>query len=197
MPAFGSPEVFEGNIEHSTKATMLKTLEGNQRQGQAAIDARFPPDQRSNVKVHAVLSYILRKGYFQAVGFVESILPFHRMLTGAQIDSGTAWDRVLGYTKAVFDRVHEVRTTSLDRTQGGMIYGMLLATQLLEGYALLGWIRHPDVSSSLVISALKRDGNQSASVAKKLEEGLKQVKVHQQAIEKLQAKLKTNNEPRA
>ena len=147
--------------------------------------------------MHAVLSHIMRKGYYQAVGFMESILPFYRMLTGAQIDSGTAWDRVLGYTKAVFDRVHVVRTTSMDRTQGGMIYGMLLATQALEGYALLGWIRHPDVSSSLVISALKRDGSQSAAVAKKLEEGLKLVKANQSAIEKLQAKIRTNNEPRA
>ena len=128
---------------------------------------------------------------------MESILPFNRMLTGAQIEGATAWDRVLGYTKAVFSRIHEVRTVSMDRTQGAMIYGMLLATQLLEGYALLGWIRHPDVSSSLVISALKKDAGQAAAMAKKLDEGLKAVKANQSAIEKLQAKIGTNNEPRA
>ena len=197
MPAFGSAEVFEGSIENSTKSTLLKTLENNQRQGQAAIDARFPPDQRQHTKVHAVLSHIMRKGYYQAVGFVESILPFHRMLTGAQIEGATAWDRVLGYTKAVFSRIHEVRTVSMDRTQGAMIYGMLLASQLLEGYALLGWIRHRDVSSSLVISALKKDAGQAAAMAKKLDEGLKLVKANQAAIEKLQTKVRTNNEPRA
>ena len=197
MPAFTSADVFEGNIEHSTKATMLKTLENNQRQGQAAIDARFPPDQLHHTKIHAVLSHIMRKGYYQAVGFVESILPFYRMLTGAQIDGTTAWERVLGYTKAVFTRIHEVRTQSMDRTQGAMIYGMLLSTQLLEGYALLGWIRHPDVSSSLVISALKKDAGQAANMAKKLEDGLKIVKANQGAIEKLQSRLRTNNEPRA
>ena len=139
----------------------------------------------------------MRKGYYQAVGFIESILPFYRMLTGAQIDGATAWDRVLGYTKAVFVRIHEVRTQSMDRTQGAMIYGQLLATQLLEGYALLGWIRHPDVSSSLVISALKKDAGQTATMAKKLDDGLKIMKANQAAIEKLQNKMRTNNEPRA
>lgn len=119
------------------------------------------------------------------------------MLTGAQIGGSTAWDRVLGYTKAVFSRIHEVRTQSMDRTQGAMIYGMLLATQLLEGYALLGWIRHPDVSSSLVISALKKDAGHTADMAKKLEDGLKIVQANKVAIEKLQSKVRTNNEPRA
>ena len=197
MPAWGSQEIFQGDIEHSTKGQMLKTLESNQRQGQAAIDARFPPERQANAKVHAVLSFILRKGYYQAVGFLESVLPFNRMMTGAQISTDTAWDRVLGYTKAVVERIHEVRTVTMDRTQGGMIYGMLLACQLLEGYALLGWIRHPDVSSSLVISVLKKDGSQSAQVSKKLEEGLKQVKANEKAIDTMMKdwkKFKANND---
>ena len=138
----------------------------------------------------------MREGYYQAVGFVESILFFYRMLTGAQIEGATAWDRVLGYTKAVFSRIHEMRTVSMDRTQGAMVYGMLLSTQLLEGYALLGWIRHPDVSSSLVIAALKKDAGHTATMAKKLEDGLKMMKANQAAIEKLQNKVKTNNESR-
>ena len=133
QPPFASAEVFEGDIENSTKAAMLAALETNQRQGQAAIDTRFPPDQSHHVKVHAVLSFIIRKGYYQAVGFLQSVLPFNRMMTGAQIDMETAWDRVLGYTKAVFARIHEVRTVSMDRTQGGMIYGMLLSSQMLRG----------------------------------------------------------------
>ena len=119
------------------------------------------------------------------MGFVESVLPFNRMMTGAQIAVDTAWDRVLGYAKAVFARIHEVRTVSMDRTQGGMIYGMLLSCQLLEGYALLGWIRHPDVSSSLVISALKKDGTQAGQTAKKLDEGLKQVKANQAGLDNM------------
>ena len=40
-----------------------------------------------------------------------------------------------------------------------MIYGMLLATQLLEAYSEVGWIRHPDVSSALVVASHKREGN--------------------------------------
>ena len=36
---------------------------------------------------------------------------------------------------------------------------MLLATQLLEAYSEVGWIRHPDVSSALVVASLKPEGN--------------------------------------
>ena len=68
MPAFGSADVFEGTIEHSTKSTMLATLENNQRQGQATIDARFPPDQRQHTKIHAVLSHIMRNGVLPSGG---------------------------------------------------------------------------------------------------------------------------------
>ncbi len=37
-----------------------------------------------------------------------------------------------------------------------MLYGMLAATELLNGFAILGWICHSDALSSLVISALKK-----------------------------------------
>ncbi len=47
---------------------------------------------------------------------------------------------------------------STDRTLGGMVYGMMQATCLLEYYGELGWIRHPDVSSALVIASLQKEG---------------------------------------
>ena len=39
-----------------------------------------------------------------------------------------------------------------------MIHGMLCSTQMLQSYMELGWIRHPDVSSALVVAALQMEG---------------------------------------
>ena len=47
-----------------------------------------------------------------------------------------------------------------------MIYGMLLATDLLEEYSTLGWIWHPDISSALVMASLQREvGSPSGKVS--------------------------------
>ena len=51
-----------------------------------------------------------------------------------------------------------MRTVSADKTLEAIIYRMLQATQLLEGFAELGWIHHPDVSSALVVAPLQKDG---------------------------------------
>ena len=56
-----------------------------------------------------------------------------------------------------------------------MLYGMLKATVLLEGYVAVQWIRHPDVSSSLVIASLQREGKLMDEAVKKFEEQLKKL----------------------
>ena len=76
-------EIFEGDLENISRTRMLAKLESNRGQHQAAIDPRFPPDQSKFSKIHAVCSHILRKGYFLAVGFLQSIEPFYKMMTGA------------------------------------------------------------------------------------------------------------------
>ena len=73
-------------------------------------------------------------------------------MTGAALTQGDAWKKCLTYTKAIFSRIYEVRTVSSDRTPGSMLYGMLLSTELLAAFAALGWIRHPDISSALVVA---------------------------------------------
>ena len=73
---FFSPDIFyEGDIESSSKDTLLKKAEINRNQKQRAIDARFPPDQVKHAKMHAILSYVLRVGYFRLVGFLQSLIP--------------------------------------------------------------------------------------------------------------------------
>ena len=147
----------------------MAKLESRRHQHQRAINAKFPSDQVRHAKTHAVCSFILRQGYFQAVGYLQSLTPFYRMMLGAGLTSSEAWTKCLTYSKALFTRIHEVRSVSDDTTLGAMIYGMLRASHLLESFAELGWIRHPDVSSALVVASLQRE-------AKGLEEALKGIK---------------------
>ena len=51
----------------------------------------------------------------------------------------------------------EVWTTSSLLIDGAMLYGMLVASELLDAFADLHWIRHPNVSSALVVAALQKD----------------------------------------
>ena len=157
--SFSSDDIFYGDSENSTKAEMVRKLETKRDQCQHSIDIKFPPDQTRHSKTHAVCSHILRKGYFQAIGFLESIHPFYLMMKTAGLTGPEAWGKCLTYSKALFLHIHEVHTVGDEKTAGTMIYGMLLATQLLEAYSEVGWIRHPDVSSALVVASLKREGN--------------------------------------
>ena len=135
-----------------------------------AIDTRYPPNQSVQAKTHAVCSHVLRQGYFQAVGFLESIIPFQRMMTAAALTQSDAWKKCLTYTKAIFARIYEVRTVSSDRTLGSMLYGMLLLTELLAAFAALGWIRHPDISSALVVASLQKEGSAMKDALKSISE---------------------------
>ena len=173
---FSSADVFEGNLEQSQKADILATLKSNRDQHQTTLDSRFPPDQPNHSTTHAILSHLLREGYFQAVGFIESLLPFDKMMTGAGLGASESWNKCLTYSKAIFKRVHEVRTTSTDHTEGAMLYGMLRATQLLAGYGDLGWIRHPDVSSALVVASLQKEGTAIHRVEKMVKEAGDEIK---------------------
>ena len=148
----------------------MKKLASNRTQFQTAIDIRFPPDKAAHLKTNAVCSHILRLGYFQAVGFLQSILPFDRMMTGAGLSSSESWNKCLTYVKAVFTRIFKVHTVSEYKSLGSMIYGMMRATYLLESYTEMGWIRHSDVSSALVVTSLQREGwgtSASTSTAQK------------------------------
>ena len=127
---FSSPNVYEGDIEASAKDTLLKKGEINCNQKQRAIDSRFPPDQVRHAKMHAVLSYVLRVGYFQVVGFLQSLLPFQRMMEGDELSRDESWGKCLTYTKAIFSRIYDVQTVSADRTPGTMLYEMLLSSEM-------------------------------------------------------------------
>ena len=85
-------------------------------------------------------------------------------MTGADIPKVDAQKKALTYTKAVFQRIHEVKTSSLDTGVGDMIYGMLLSTEMLEEDKILGWIHHLDVSDAQVMASFRRKGGRIAQV---------------------------------
>ena len=185
-----SAEVFEGNSEFSPKDDMLRTLKINRDRVQESIDARFPRNKSNHTKINAVLSDILRLGYFQAVGFLESLLPFNKMMRQAGLSEEEAWGKCLTYAGAVFTRIYEVRTVASVRTIGSMLYGMMRATKLLQSYGELGWIRHPDVSSALVVAALQKDGRSRSEDLAKLKLKDPQVGTNKNDITALKDKLK-------
>ena len=156
--ACSTADNFKGDLEYSSLEHMLSMLEHNRTQYQQSLTARFPPDQPKHAKTHAIAAEILLQGYWQGCGFLKSLIPFYEMMTGAGLKKDDAWSKCLTYSRAVFEHIYEVRSTSADKTPGAMIHGMLRSTQMLQSYMELGWIRHPDVSSALVVAALQMEG---------------------------------------
>ncbi len=77
-----------------------------------------------------------------------------------------------------------------DRTLGGMDCGMMQATCLLEAYGKLGWIRHSDVSSALVIASLQKEGKVIKTAFVKDKEKAVQVNKNKRGWECLERELK-------
>ena len=67
-----------------------------------------------------------------------------------------------------------------------MIHGSLLCTIMLDGYAILGLFEHLDMSSSLVISALKKEGALAFKAKKTKDAQVEQVKKNKDAITALE-----------
>ena len=89
----------------------------------------------------------------------------------------------------MFDRIADVRTVNTDKTLGSMAYGMLRATHLLSSYMELGWIRHPDVNSALVMASLQKEGKNIRDAMGNTKGKLDQIDKNQTAIDSLQGQL--------
>jgi hypothetical protein len=176
MSAFSSAEVFDGDSEHSTRADYKDRLSANQDTHQQAIDEEFPPDQVLHAKTNAILSAILRKGYYQAVGFLDSMVPFYKLLTGAGLTAGEAWEnKILTYSMSVFASVHRVRTITSERNTHTRLFGVMRATELLEEYTKAGWIRHSSVSAAMVFASLQKDRKGKGETGRRMETAVKQL----------------------
>ena len=114
-------------------------LSTNQDTHQQAIDEEFPPDQVFHAKINVILSAILRKGYSQTVGFLDSLVPFYKLLTGVGMSVSEAWENmILTYAMPVFACVHRVRTITRKRKTHTRLFGVMRATELLEEYTKAG-----------------------------------------------------------
>lgn len=52
----------------------------------------------NHARSHAVLSAILRRGYYQATGFLNSIMPFYKLLAMAGLPPAEDWgNKMLTY----------------------------------------------------------------------------------------------------
>lgn len=84
-------------------------------------------------------------------------------------------EEVLFLYQGCVHRIYNVRTVSKKLTPGSMLYGMLRATVLLEEYVAVQWIHHSDVSSSLLIASLQREGKIMEEAVKKFADHIKKV----------------------
>ena len=75
-------------------------------------------------------------------------------------------------------------------TAGSMLYGMMRSTQMLQAYGELGWIRHPDVSSALVVAALQKVGKAVTDALAKAKAKDPQIATNKSNISSLENKFK-------
>ena len=188
--SFGSASIYEGDQAFSSKTEKLRALEVNRGRFEQGIDFAFPPDQPGQAKANAVFSHILRKGYNQAKSFLESLLPFHKMMTNAGLSESEAWKKVLTYVTAVFMRVGQVRTITMAMNDGTRLFGVFKAIELLDEFADMAWIRHPDLSSALVIAALQKDGKQVQEAMALLKKQSGDVSSNKVKVNKLEQELR-------
>lgn len=117
-----SPKVFKGTLTSGALSNYKKKLQTNLVRRQRELDLTFPVDQPLTVQTHSVFSEILQKGHYQAVAFLESLLPFHDTLIEAGIESKSGWnDQILTYVKAVNERVHTACTLLNEGTPASML----------------------------------------------------------------------------
>jgi hypothetical protein len=98
-----------------------------------------------------------------------------------------AWERVLIFTKAVFDDIQTVRALTLDKNNAaGMIWVSFRSTKLLEEYQRLKFYQHPHISNMLSLTSLQREGKKVEKAHATLGGLAKSVEAHQSKIGQLE-----------
>ena len=92
------------------------------------------------------------------------------MMEGAKVSKEDWWKKSIAYTKAIFSRIYDVCTVSFNRTIGAIINGILFAMDLLEAFTTIGWIRHLDILTALVVASLQKEGGTIKDTIKQLKD---------------------------
>ena len=148
-PMFSSAEIFEVTFRDGSQRRVMKGIEKAFELTQKAIDQEFPlgfsgDGSGDTRKIHAILSDQNHHAYRQAVGFLESLLPFYRTLKGGSLSAEEAWDRVLVFVIEFLTAIREVRVIRKDMTaESAMLWGCFKATDLAEEFRSQNFIEHP------------------------------------------------------
>ena len=148
---------FKGTFNNGAKDGITSSLREVSGMIQNAIDFAFP--LTTHPLAHAVFTEQLLLSRAQASEWIEALEPLYEILSSAGMTTDDDWERVLIFTKAVFDDVWTVRALTLDsKNNAGMIWESFKTTKLLEEYRRLKFYQHPHVSNMLVLTSLQREG---------------------------------------
>ena len=173
-PMFGSAELFEDDFRDGSHRRVIKGIDNAFELTQKAIDHAFPlsfAGERSGDtrKIHTVLTDQNRRAYRQCIGFIESLLPFHRTLKGGSLSTEEAWDRVFVFTMEFLTSLREVRVISSDMSEeAAMIWGCFKATDLAEEYRKQKFIEHPKALAILALTSIEREGKSMALLEQRI-----------------------------
>ena len=179
---------FRGDYNNGTYNNMKRALTSVRDMTQNAIDFAFPVSQQP--VPHGVFTHQCRKSYEQAVGWLESLTPLYENLTAGGLNSKEAWNRVLVYTKALFEDIKTVRTVAMTKSTSGMIWGSFLTGRLLEEYLRLRFLRHPNTMYVLAQAMMVREGKAFDDALSKAGVDAKAVKDHTTQIGNIQKDIK-------
>ncbi len=184
-------DAFEGTFNNGAHFSIKQALEEVTKMIQNAINFAYP----TNVAPipNAIFSEQLRTSYDQAIGFVDSFDPLFKTLSKGGLTPKEAWSRVFVYSKSVFEDIGTVRKVSAVRDASAMIWGSFRTAELLKEYTRLRWLQHPQVSATLALTSMQREGKaiHDAAAARGGESAV--IKKHTDEIKLIKLVLERNN----
>jgi hypothetical protein len=140
---------------------------------------------------HGVFTEQLLLARAQALAWADVLEPLYEILSLVGMPTEEAWERVLIFTKMVYDDIRTVRALTLDKKNtAGMIWGSFRTTKLLEEYQRLKFYQHPHILNVLVLTSLQQEGKKVEKALSPLRTLSKSVKVHQSKLGQLEKDLK-------
>ena len=140
------------------------------------------------MKAHAIFSELLNKGYYHAQTWLDAFDPFYTTLVGVGIKADNAWgSKVLGFTKALFVQHQRRRSLMPEPTPGAMMCGMMRGSTYMDELCEKGIVRHHDVSNTMVMASMEKEGSVVQEALEKLEAKTKEITKHGNTLDKLQA----------
>ncbi len=189
MATWSSYAVFKGTFNNGAKDNFLSSLVKVSRMIQNAIDFAFPLTTHPLPRAAFTQQILLTKA--QASAWLDAVEPLYEILSSAGMPTEEAWERILIFTKAVFDDIRTVRALTLDKKNTpGMIWGLFRTTKLLKEYQRLKFYQHPQVSIMLALTLLQREGKKVEKSLSTLGTLSKTVEVHQSKLGQLEKDIK-------